>query len=186
MRYATLSMPMLALLAGACTATGGETNNQPASNLAQANAIAPAAGTALTDAATATATEGQAVASAAAGNGPLSAYVGRYPYDRVGGVTFVNHPLVRRAVTAAVTDAAERRQILSADSTAGPIGRRDGRIISWACEQHNCGSHNWTIMITPDGRQADVCYWTETIGGGSHWYVGGRPMESRDGDCPQE
>jgi hypothetical protein len=124
----------------------------------------------------------QAVRNAA----PLAAFADHYPFDRVRGVTFVTHPLVRRAVTAAVPDAAVRTWVLRRSSTAGPIAARGGRLISWACEPHNCGPHHWTILIDPAGRAAEVCYFDESEDGRSRWYAAGRAMQRRPGECPQE
>ena len=174
MRYRTLSIPMLALLAGACTASGGG-NNQAAGNAAE-----PAAGMA----------NGTAPANTAAGNGaasaagPLSAHVGRLPSDVVNGTTFLADPRVRAAVEAAVSDAEVRRWVLREDVTSNPIGRRDGRIVATGCESHNCGPHNWSILIDPEGAAAEVCYARDTQGDRATWYVAGRPAEQRPGACP--
>ena len=65
---------------------------------------------------------------------------------------FVDEPAVRAAVARVVPDAEVRDTVLSREATANPVVEQDGRILSWACEAHNCGPHNWAIAITPDGR----------------------------------
>jgi hypothetical protein len=90
-------------------------------------------------------------------NEPLSVYIGHDPNEEVDGVMFANHPLVRGAVESAVPDPAIRHWILR-QGTAAPISLRGGRLVSNVCEPHNCGPHNWTILIDPAGTSAEVCY----------------------------
>jgi len=135
---------------------------------------------------------GNATAAVPAGNqaqaaatGPLSVFVGRVPNQEVDGVFFADHPLVRRAVEAAVPDAAIRRWVLS-QGTSSVIALRDGRLVSSACEPHNCGPHNWTILIDPAGTSAEVCYAVNSIGERATWYAAGRAPEERAGPCPTD
>ena len=58
-------------------------------------------------------------------------------------------------------DADIRARILDADAVATPIALEQGRVLSYACEPHNCGPHNWAIALTPDGGEAAVCYYDE-------------------------
>jgi hypothetical protein len=112
----------------------------------------------------------------------LSRYVGKYPFDPVAGRLFIDEPRVRTAVARVVPDTEVRDTLLSRDATANPIAEQDGRILSWACEAHNCGPHNWAITITPDGRDAAVCYHDQDAGV-SRWYPAGHRAPSPDG-CP--
>ncbi|MBW6523964.1 hypothetical protein KZ810_10700 [Sphingomonas sp. RHCKR47] len=112
----------------------------------------------------------------------LSRYVGKYPFDLVAGRRFVDEPAVRAAVARVVPDAAVRDMVLSRDATANPVANEDGRILSWACEAHNCGPHNWAIAITRDGRDAAVCYHDQDAGV-SRWYPANYRAPSPDG-CP--
>lgn len=91
----------------------------------------------------------------------LARYIGGYPFDPVGGVAFMENPQVRAAIEAAVPDAEVRERVLDRDVTATPIAEWEGRILSYGCEPHNCGPHNWAVAITPDGARASVCYWDE-------------------------
>lgn len=119
---------------------------------------------------------------------PLSAYAGHYPFDRVRGITFFDHPRFRAAVTAAVPDRRVRRWIIEPSGPVAPIGRRrDGRLVSWGCEAHNCGPHNWTVLIDAAGRRAEVCYYDASVmGQRSRWYAPGRAPALRNGGCPDE
>lgn len=155
---------LLAACGGEATQTAG--NAAAAGNEAAANAAAPAP-------------EG----NEAQAGGPLSVYVGHPTNTPVEGVIFTDHPLVRRAVEAAVSDAAVRGRVLS-EGTAAAIALRDGRLVAHACEPHNCGPHNWTILIDPAGTSAEVCYAVDSIGERATWYAAGRAGEERPGPCP--
>jgi hypothetical protein len=137
-----------------------------------ANAAAPATNAAAPN----------SIASAPAG--PLSAYVGKLTSDVVGGSNFVARPEVRGAVESLVPDAAARRWILNPDTTQSPIAMRGGKLYSGACEPHNCGPHQWSILIAPDGTGAEICYHDDAQDPAhSHWYAAGRPPETRAGYC---
>jgi hypothetical protein len=167
MRHAALLISASAVLA-ACGASGTGTNNQTAGNATSAAAPASA----------------PAGHSSAAIPGPLFAHVGRLPSDAVNGTTFLADPRVRAAVEAAVTDAEVRRWVLREDVTSNPIGSRDGRIIATGCESHNCGPHQWAILIDSEGTSAEVCYVRDGNGERATWYAAGRAPEQRPGMCP--
>eukprot|EP01136_Pigoraptor_vietnamica_P012848 Opistho-1_new@53208 len=114
--------------------------------------------------------------------GPLSAYVGKYAFDKVADVSFLQHPLVRAGVDGAVPDAKIREWVLENAGPQTPIALRDGRLISWGCQQHNCGMHQWTVVIAQDGSNAEVCYLPD----GAEtpvWYAGGKKTGRAD-LCP--
>ena len=112
----------------------------------------------------------------------LSRYSGRYPFDRVGGVRFLDHPLVRRAVANAAPSARISARIL-AQGTSGVIVVTRTMVLAWACEPHNCGSHNWSIVIGRRNRAQFVCY--KPDGGRARWYRRHRPIAG-GGGCPFE
>jgi hypothetical protein len=89
----------------------------------------------------------------------LRGYEGKYPDDLVNGSGFLASAAVRAGVGAAVADTAVRDRVLDRDTTATPIALRDGRLLSYGCEPHNCGPHNWSIVIAPDGGNTAVCYY---------------------------
>lgn len=121
---------------------------------------------------------------------PLGAYADKYPFDRVEGVTFLDHPAVRAAVGRAVAARTIRRLVLTG-GTAGPIDSNGRALLSWACEPHNCGPHNWTVIIARDGSAAQVCHYNEAAADpGPHWHPapppGPVPTAPDVGGCPQE
>jgi len=130
----------------------------------------------------ATATPTPAPMPSAAPAADLLRYVGRYPFDPVAGTRFVDDPAVRQAVARAVPDAKVRDTVLGRDATANPVAQWNGRVLAWACEAHNCGPHNWAIAITPDGRNAAICYYDQDAGV-SRWYPAGFRAPLPDG-CP--
>jgi hypothetical protein len=157
------------LLAAACSQApdGSSATANRANRAGPANAAAPSNG-----------------AAAAPARGPLAAYAGKLTSDNVGGSTFVARPEVRRAVESLVPDAGARRWLLNPDSTQSPIELRGGKLYSSACEPHNCGPHQWTILIGADGAGAEICYHDDRQDAAhSRWYAAGRPPETRLGYC---
>ncbi|GLT02224.1 hypothetical protein GCM10007897_36290 [Sphingobium jiangsuense] len=124
-------------------------------------------------------------ANAAAAASGLSRYVGKYPFDKVGGHSWNDDPAVVSAVTAAVGDAKVRQLVLEAEGPSSPIVEKDGRVLSWACEAHNCGPHNWTTMIDAVSGAAEICYVNEEAAPGkTRWFKGGKE-EVRTAPCPK-
>lgn len=111
--------------------------------------------------------------------GPLTKFIGAYPFDDVGGETFLTNSVVMRAVTAAVTDPDVRIDVLGG-GVAGPIRARSGALVSWSCTPHMCNARNWTITIDGEGRAAVVCYYDVEIGPQTRWYRAGAPVERRE------
>jgi hypothetical protein len=117
----------------------------------------------------------------------LGRYAGHYPFDAIDGVRFFEQPAVTRAVAALVSDPAIRAQVLGGDGPAAPIALRHGRLLAWGCRTHDCGDHNWTVAIAPDGGAAAVCYHdAPAMQTRSRWYVAPDRTEMRDGDCPSD
>jgi len=117
----------------------------------------------------------------------LARYAGHYPFDAVEGVRFLDQPAVTKAVAELVPDAKIRKLVLGGDGPGTPIVVKDGALLAWGCETHNCGPHDWTVTIAPDGGGARVCYHDEaTMGTRARWYLGPGRSEMRDGDCPSE
>ena len=85
------------------------------------------------------------------------------------------------AVDKLVPDKAVAARILSVDATMTPIAKRDGALIAFGCEQHNCGSHNWAISLKPDGTRPRICY--KPDGESPRWY-GDQPVGAAKDSCP--
>lgn len=149
-----------AVLASACTAAESEAPATPAPESAASPAAAPAASVAQTAPA-------------------LSAYVGKYPFDEVEGVAFIDHPAVRRALEMSGAPADALSLTRERDSVVVPIFRTETALVAAGYDQRSGGSVNWNLAITPDGEQAVVCYQSEPVG---HMYENGRrthPVEPR-------
>ena len=112
----------------------------------------------------------------------LARYAGRYPFDRVDGVRFLNHPLVRQAVANAAPSPRVRSRILAV-GTSGIIVVTRAMVLARACEPHNCGSHNWSIVIGRRNQAQFVCY--KPDGGSARWYRRQRVV-AEGGGCPFE
>lgn len=131
-------------------------------------------------------TGGTSEAGAAAGLPvpDLAAYVGKYPFDKVNGVTWENNRLVIDGVHATVSDPEVAKRVLDYTGPATPIAMVDGKVVAGVCETHNCGGHNWEIFIDTDGGGTEVCYHDESrTPGQSVWYLPGGKREHRPGAC---
>ena len=163
------------LLTAAC---GG---NSDAGSGEAANATSNAAPIAVSE-------HGNNVVADAKASVDLSKYVGKHPSDTVGGTRFLDEPAVKAAVAASVPDSAVRNFVFNSNGPDAPIVAKDGRVLAWGCERHNCGYHNWSIAITPDGTNADVCFYhdDDSADGPATWYLPGGTTETRTGNCPSE
>lgn len=132
----------------------------------------------------AAATEAPAAAAKGAPANDLTAYIGKFPFDEVRGVTWDSHPVVVAGIRATVTDAAVRRTITTLEGPSAPIGTYQGKVGSWACEQHNCGDHQWTVLVDPTSGATDVCYHNAAqAADSSRWFIAGGRQETRPGNC---
>lgn len=111
---------------------------------------------------------------------PLAAYIGHYPDEPVDGVNFFDRTEVATALDGAVTDPALRRAVVHNQGPRTPIFRVGSRIASWGCEAHDCGNHDWTLLIDPASGKGELCVHE---GGQTLWRAGGSP-ERRGADCP--
>jgi hypothetical protein len=151
---------VFAVLASACTAAESEAPATPAAESAASLAAAPAASVTQTAPA-------------------LSAYVGKYPFDEVNGVAFIDHPDVRRALEMSGAPAEALALARDRDQVVVPIFRTETALVATGYDPRTGGSINWNLAITPDGEHAVVCYQSEPIG---HMYENGRrthPVEPR-------
>lgn len=114
---------------------------------------------------------------------PVEAYVGKYPFDKVDGVSFLDHPAVRAAVTRGVSDPEARAWLLGAKGSPFPqIRRENGELIVIGCQQHACDRRNWAIYFNPASNLARVCY--SATGAQSRRYDGKGGSRVRAGSCP--
>lgn len=181
----------------ACGSKGGEEAAAPASEGAAASdsavpgegetASAAASDTAKPAATAAAPATPEASTAKGGGAGDLSAYVGKWPFDAVNGVKWNDNPVVKAAIEKTVTDPAARKAIQMVDGPASTIELHQGKVASWSCEAHNCGDHQWNVMVDPKSGAADVCYHNEArTPGQSRWFLAGGKVETRVGNCSTE
>ena len=118
---------------------------------------------------------------------PLTAYVGRYPRDAVGGVSFFDRTEVANALVDAAPDDRLRDLMVGREAVQTPIFRLGSRVAAHGCEPHNCAGHNWTVLVAANGDvdAAAVCHHdADTMGDASRWTTR-RGGERRPGGCPQ-
>lgn len=181
-RAAALLGPAMLLLA-ACGAEQEKTADAPAPSDAP-SAEAPGTPPPSEAATPAPAATGAAAPAPKAGASGLAAYVDKYPFDKVGGVAWNDHPAVKAGIAAAVKDAEARKAIETLEGPAAPIEMRGGKLMSWACEAHNCGPHQWSVHVDPATGATDVCYFDEEASAAeSRWFLAGGKEESRPGNC---
>lgn len=160
---------ILLLLPG-CKAHGGDANQM----------VAPAGDNSATpNLATESSPADSATGSATAF---LTLYVGKHPSEQLSGRTFLDQPAVKAAVEKTVPDPAVRDFIFHYDGPDAPIVDKNGRLLAWGCERHNCGYHNWSILIAPEQSDAEVCFYHDNkrSDGTSRWFLpGGRTETAR-------
>jgi hypothetical protein len=127
------------------------------------------------EAATNAAAPANAVAPAATAS--LAAYEGKQPFDKVNGKVFTESAAVKAAIAGSGADAKVRGWLANLDGPAGPIVLREGKLFMGECQVHNCGDHNWTIAIAPDGTRPEICYYDASAGKVPAWYVDGKRVE---------
>lgn len=116
--------------------------------------------------------------------GDLTAYVGKFPFEAVAGVAWHDHPMVTAGIRKTVTDADVVRAMQSPGGPSAPIGTYEGKVGSWGCQQHNCGDHQWAVLVDPKSGATDVCYHNaEQAEGASRWFLADGSVETRSGNC---
>jgi hypothetical protein len=114
----------------------------------------------------------------------LASYAGKYPFDKVDGVTWNDNALVKAGIAATVKDAAVLKAITTTPGPSSPIEIRDGKVVAWSCEQHNCGSHQWSVHIDPRTGATDVCYFDEAADPAkARWFLADGKQEKREANC---
>jgi hypothetical protein len=123
------------------------------------------------------------VLSAASPPPGVASFVGKYPFDKIRGVSFLTHPRVKGAVRAAVFEHMVAEEVLG-DAVTVPITKRGSLMISWACRPHDCADVNWTVVIlSPNGPAAVWYHNAELKGAQSRWFIGGFAKFRNAGDC---
>ncbi|KTE05655.1 hypothetical protein [Sphingopyxis sp. H115] len=183
MRLSRSPFAIVLLIGGAALALSACSSERAPAAPAPDSKVSAAAAATDSPAAKAPATAAPVKASAP----DLAAYVGKYPFDKVDGVAFGDHPLVKAGIAATVTDARVRTAITTTAGPSSPIEMIDGKVASWSCQQHKCGEHQWTIFVDPATGATDVCYVNDpAMTNDSRWFLAGGKEERRKGDCAAE
>lgn len=113
----------------------------------------------------------------------LSRFLGKYPFDKIAGTSFLGDPQVVAAVRASGAETRVQELILGGAGPQTPIRKVGGKIVSWGCEADNCGAHNWTLAVLDDGSGGEVCYLNDDEGTTPVWYADGKKSPRTD-PCP--
>lgn len=109
-----------------------------------------------------------------------AAWVGRYPFDRVRGVTFLDLPDLRsRLRTMLPSDALTRIDELV---VASPIERHGTWIVASGCEPHNCSDANYSVVIHERSLEIALCLEDASLEEGTRelrWFRTGVAPRSR-------
>jgi hypothetical protein len=122
----------------------------------------------------------------------LTPYLGKYPFDVVGGYRFLDNPEVKAAIAAAVPDTKQRAKVKFEKNGLGvPIVRVDGgRILVWGGAHRAEDHYNWAVVIAPDGSKPEICIYDGLGYDGdfqsSQWFEPGSPSIMKQGKCPSE
>jgi len=179
-------MRMLTLLLAGLAAVGCDSadkaapqGDQPAVDETDPNSVDAAAGGTTPEA------DVETTAAPAATGIDLAAYAGKYPFDKVNEVAFFDQPVVKAAIAAAIPDKIILGWVMGEHGgPSAPFEVKNGKVMAWACEQHNCGDHQWTVLIDPAGTDAEVCYQdAAALPGKTRWYRAGAAPETREGTC---
>ena len=160
----------LVLLAGCAPQTATVTNNVTVETTTTNTDIVAAPANA------ATATPDNAVAPPVEAPS-LAAYAGKSPYDKVAGKTFTETNAVKAAIAGSGASAEARKWLADTTGPASPIVLQNGKLVMNECQEHNCGDHNWTIAIAPDGTAPEICYYDMKLGPKPQWFVGGKAVD---------
>lgn len=135
---------------------------------------------------------GLAVAKGPPTSASLTRYVGKYPWQKVNGVAFINDPRIKAAVHKA-TPLPEIREAVLGEDMINPIVRVGDRLLASGWDKRSAGSTNWAILAALDGSRMAVCYFQEYPDNKVDWYVDGRRVDgtayarqSSARGCPSE
>jgi hypothetical protein len=122
----------------------------------------------------------------------LTPYVDKYPFDVVEGHRFLDNPVVKAAIAAAVPDAKVRSVVRYKNGELGiPIKRvKGGRLLIWGGANRAEDRFNWSVVIDPDGSKPEVCIY-DGLGydedfPSSQWFEPGTPSIMKQGKCPSD
>ena len=78
----------------------------------------------------------------------------------------------------------DRDRRLRTGGPSAPIATYLGKVGSWGCQVHNCGDHQWAVLVDPRTGETDVCYHNAAkVRGKSRWFLANGAEEIRPGNC---
>jgi hypothetical protein len=116
----------------------------------------------------------------------LTPYVGKYPFDKVGGKALYEIPELKRDFVAKFGEPAWTRLISYA--TAGPVEALDddalGKLyVVWQCKPHDC-TNEAVVLLNAGGNFVGACFATELAATTSvEWMAPGRRGRSDGNNC---
>lgn len=118
----------------------------------------------------------------------LGLYVDKFVFDKVQGMSFLEHPLVRAAIEAAAPAGPVRDQIYVTDAVSTPVIKVGQRLYVRSYDPASGGDVNWAILIAIDGSKAALCYSSgvEPDVQGADWYAEGEKAFTLFVPCPSE
>lgn len=184
-----LSLLLMATTTAGCSA--GEKGNSTAHDEAgNAQEVAPAAvrtepaRPSEPDREDGNSVSGNATASAEPPSGPaLETYEGKEPFEKMDGVAFLDHTVVRAEVEKVVTDPAIRKWVLNAGTSPwSPMFIKAGQLVATGCQEHACEKRSWAVVIDVKTHIARVCFEQDER---TRWYSA-TGVHPQDGDCPSD
>lgn len=114
-------------------------------------------------------------------------YDGKYVNEAVNEYLLFDNPELRKAVAEAAPNEALAELVLNVEVVSTPIdGDEELKAgLYYACEPHNCGSHNWSFVFEELTNRGAICHLDMDSGKGAEWYVKGELMLTED-HCPSE
>jgi clan AA aspartic protease (TIGR02281 family) len=85
----------------------------------------------------------------------LRAWIGKYPFDRLQGLAFFDHPDVQRVINA--TLGSNAASLMKDMSTVVPIEEHDNWLIAQGCQPHMCPNGNWLLAINLANLETRAC-----------------------------
>lgn len=111
----------------------------------------------------------------------LSAYIGKYPSDKVAGISLYNNPKFRILVSGAAPNMSIRTTVLT-NGVETPVERQGALLVARVCEPHNCNGHQWTVAILLPNGPAAICYHDgDLMDGDARWFIGGTSIGRSQG-----
>jgi len=106
----------------------------------------------------------------------LTAYVDKYPSNKVGGTSLYDHPTYQRLVNVASPSSGVRHVVQTGD-VESPVERQGQLLVARGCEAHTCDDHQWLVAIRLPNGPAAICYHDSALmDEEARWFIAGRAV----------